>query len=102
MYIPDLKRSLKKRGIKVDYLILHDGERYKNLDSVQLCYDWLLEQRADRHSLIAVLGGGVTGDVGGFAASSYMRGVPYIQIPTTLVAQVDSSIGGKVGVDHKE
>lgn len=100
--IPELKRSLRSRGIKVAYLILPDGERYKNMETVQLCYDWLLEQGADRQSVLLLLGGGVLGDVGGFVAATYMRGLRYVQVPTTLVSQVDSSIGGKVGVDHKE
>ncbi len=100
--VPDLKRSLRARGMKAPYLILPDGERNKNLETVQLCYDWLLDQGADRHSVLVLVGGGVLGDIGGFVAATFMRGIRYVQVPTTLVSQVDSSVGGKVGVDHKE
>lgn len=102
MLIPDLKRSLRVRGFKVASLILPDGERYKNMKTVSVCYDWLFKQGADRGSVLVMLGGGVLSDIGGFVAATYMRGLRYVQVPTTLVSQVDSSIGGKVGVDHKE
>ncbi|MBI2982026.1 MAG: 3-dehydroquinate synthase [Deltaproteobacteria bacterium] len=83
-------------------LITPDGERSKNLKTVQKIYSKLLQLKADRKSPLLLLGGGVLGDMAGFAAATYLRGVPYIQIPTTLIAQVDSSIGGKVGVDLDE
>lgn len=80
-------------------LVLPPGEETKNLASFQRCLEWLAENRFSRSNTVVALGGGVVGDLAGFAAASYMRGVPYIQVPTTLLAQVDSSVGGKVGVD---
>jgi 3-dehydroquinate synthase len=95
-------RGLRSRRLKAPYLMLPDGERFKTMHTVELCYDWLLEQQADRQSILVILGGGVIGDTGGFVAATYLRGIRYVQVPTTLVSQVDSSVGGKVGVDHKE
>jgi 3-dehydroquinate synthase len=77
-----------------------EGEEWKTLQTVHKLYDRMVEARLDRQSLMVVLGGGVVGDLAGFAAATYMRGIPFVQVPTTLLAQVDSSIGGKVGVDH--
>lgn len=92
-----------KRGLgKTTIIFLPDGERFKNLQTVAKAYHSLLRLRVDRSSVILLLGGGVIGDLGGFVASTYLRGVPFVQIPTTLVGQVDSSIGGKVGVDLPE
>ncbi len=102
LLMPKLLKSFKKQGFKPEYLILPDGERHKNLATVQHGYDWLTEQGANRHSVMLLFGGGVLGDIGGFIAATYMRGIKYVQIPTTLVSQVDSSVGGKVGVDHQE
>lgn len=82
-------------------IILPDGEQYKNLDTVNLIFDGLLEGRHNRTTTLIALGGGVVGDMTGFAAASYQRGVAFIQIPTTLLAQVDSSVGGKTGVNHR-
>jgi 3-dehydroquinate synthase len=82
-------------------VILPDGEKYKNLDVLNHIFDTLLNQRFDRKTTLVALGGGVVGDMTGFAAASYQRGVPFIQIPTTLLAQVDSSVGGKTGVNHR-
>ena len=76
------------------------GEASKNLDTVRDIYDWLLDHRAERSSAVIALGGGVVGDLTGFVASSYLRGVPFVQCPTSLLSMVDASIGGKVGVDH--
>ena len=76
------------------------GEKSKNLETIREFYDFLLENKFDRKSVIAGLGGGVVGDMAGFAAATFMRGIDFIQIPTTLLAQVDSSVGGKVGVDY--
>ena len=87
-------------GLKFDSIQLPDGEEYKNLDSMNLVYSRLLEGRFDRNTTLIALGGGVVGDITGFAAASYQRGVPFIQIPTTLLSQVDSSVGGKTGVNH--
>ncbi len=81
-------------------VILPDGEQYKNLDILARIYDALLEHRFDRQCTLVALGGGVIGDMTGYAAASYQRGVNFVQIPTTLLAQVDSSVGGKTGVNH--
>jgi 3-dehydroquinate synthase len=81
-------------------VILPDGEQYKNLEVLNNIYTALLEARCDRKTTLIALGGGVVGDMTGFAAATYQRGVPFIQIPTTLLAQVDSSVGGKTGVNH--
>lgn len=82
-------------------VILPDGEQYKTLESVNRIFDALLENRFERKCTLVALGGGVIGDMTGFAAACYQRGVPFIQIPTTLLAQVDSSVGGKTGVNHE-
>jgi 3-dehydroquinate synthase len=81
-------------------ILLPDGERYKQLATVGRIYDALIRAGADRMSTIVAVGGGVTGDIAGFAAATFLRGVPVVQVPTTLLAQVDSSVGGKVGVNH--
>ncbi len=82
-------------------ILIADGERYKNLQTVGRIYDALVRANADRATTLVALGGGVVGDVAGFAAATYLRGVPVVQVPTTLLAQVDSAIGGKVGVNHQ-
>jgi len=87
-------------GLKTGSVILPDGEKYKNLEVLNQIYDALLRNRFDRNTTIIALGGGVVGDMAGFAAASYQRGVHLIQIPTTLLSQVDSSVGGKTGVNH--
>lgn len=81
-------------------VVLPDGEEYKTLDTVNSIFTALLEEAADRQTTLVALGGGVVGDITGFAAACYQRGIPFIQIPTTLLAQVDSSVGGKTGVNH--
>ncbi len=99
-----LKRSLeaiRRCGIDPLPIILNPGERWKTLKTVERILDMLARYRFERSSMLLALGGGVVGDMAGFAASIYQRGIPYIQVPTTLVAQVDSSVGGKTGVDHK-
>lgn len=93
--------SIKKAGFDLITIIIPDGEEYKDLLRLQQIYDELLAHRLDRSSALIALGGGVIGDVTGFAASTYMRGISCIQVPTTLLAQVDSSVGGKTGVNHK-
>jgi 3-dehydroquinate synthase len=93
--------SLKKAGFDVLTVTIPDGEEYKDLLWVEHIYDDLLKAKLDRSSSLVALGGGVIGDITGFAASTYMRGISYIQVPTTLLAQVDSSVGGKTGVNHK-
>jgi len=85
---------------QVETVILPDGEQYKTLDSVSAIFTVLLEKKLSRNATLIALGGGVIGDMGGFAAACYQRGIPFIQIPTTLLAQVDSSVGGKTGVNH--
>jgi len=86
---------------EVHHIILADGEQYKNLDTLNTIFDALLEIPCDRDVTLIALGGGVVGDITGFAAASYQRGVAYIQVPTTLLAQVDSSVGGKTAVNHR-
>ncbi len=92
--------SLAAAGFDVDMFAFAPGEESKSLDTVSAAYDWLLEGRAERGSPIVALGGGVAGDTGGFVAATYLRGVPLVQVPTSLLSMVDASIGGKVGVDH--
>ena len=87
-------------GVKVSQVLLPDGEQYKTLDSLQPIYDRLLGDAHNRTTTVIALGGGVVGDIAGFVAATYQRGVAYIQIPTTLLAQVDSSVGGKTAVNH--
>ncbi|MCK4674363.1 MAG: 3-dehydroquinate synthase [Gammaproteobacteria bacterium] len=87
-------------GLKSEAVVLPDGEKYKNLEVLNQIYDSLLRNRFDRNTTVIALGGGVVGDMAGFAAASYQRGVHLIQIPTTLLSQVDSSVGGKTGVNH--
>jgi 3-dehydroquinate synthase len=84
----------------VSAIILPDGEVHKTWESLMKIFDGLLEQQCDRHTMLVALGGGVIGDMVGFAAASYMRGIPFVQVPTTLLSQVDSSVGGKTGINH--
>ena len=100
LYLDKITAALDQTGIRHDQLILDDGEKYKTMDSVLSIIDTLLNQKHDRRSTVIALGGGVVGDIAGFAASIYQRGVNFIQIPTTLLSQVDSSVGGKTGVNH--
>jgi 3-dehydroquinate synthase len=83
-------------------ILIPDGERFKNLQTVGRIYDALIKAHADRSSAVIAIGGGIIGDTAGFAAATYLRGVPVVQVPTTLLAQVDSAIGGKVGVNHAQ
>lgn len=85
---------------QVEVLTLPDGEQYKNLQTLERIFDHLVDAHCDRQTTLIALGGGVIGDITGFAAASYQRGVPFIQVPTTLLSQVDSSVGGKTGVNH--
>lgn len=92
--------SLRARGWEPRVIEFPEGEQFKTLDTLRSIYDQLIAARLDRHSVVCALGGGVVGDVAGLAAATYLRGVPFVQIPTTLLAMVDASIGGKVAVDH--
>lgn len=98
-YLSVVKASLSRSGFAVLDLIIPSGETAKSLSTVSWCYDRLAEHRMERKSWILALGGGVTGDLAGFVAATYLRGIPFVQVPTTLLAQVDSSVGGKVGVN---
>ena len=102
LYGEKLLRGLKKENINACLITVPAGEESKSLDMVKYLAEKLLENKLDRKSAIIALGGGVIGDLSGFTASIFMRGIPYIQVPTTLLAQVDSSIGGKTAVDTKE
>jgi 3-dehydroquinate synthase len=101
LYLERLAAPLRCAGVAVDALILPDGEQHKNWASMNRIFDTLLKHRCDRHTTLIALGGGVIGDLVGFAAASYQRGMPFIQVPTTLLAQVDSSVGGKTGINHR-
>ena len=100
-YLDTVTFALKKRWCEVDHVLLPDGEKYKTLESLNLIFTALLQGNHGRDTTIIALGGGVIGDVAGFAAASYQRGVRLIQIPTTLLSQVDSSVGGKTAVNHE-
>jgi 3-dehydroquinate synthase len=100
LYAPAVLRSLRAAGLAPSTIVLPDGERTKSLRSVATILDALVKARFERGSALVALGGGVIGDLTGFAASIYMRGIPFVQVPTTLVAQVDSSVGGKTGINH--
>jgi 3-dehydroquinate synthase len=98
LYLGRLKRGLA--GRRVDTVTLPDGEQYKTLESAGRIFDALVDARMNRDACVVALGGGVVGDMAGFAAACYQRGVDFVQVPTTLLAQVDSSVGGKTGVNH--
>ena len=99
LYLDQVKRQLN--GYNVETFVLPDGEQYKTLETVNTIFDALLKSKFDRSSTLIALGGGVVGDITGFAAASYLRGINFVQIPTTLLSQVDSSVGGKTGVNHE-
>ncbi|MFZ6646646.1 bifunctional shikimate kinase/3-dehydroquinate synthase AroKB [Undibacterium sp. TJN25] len=100
LYLESLLDILRAAGKQVTTVILPDGEEQKNWASLMQVFDALLEAKCDRKTTMVALGGGVIGDLTGYAAASYMRGVPFVQIPTTLLSQVDSSVGGKTGINH--
>jgi 3-dehydroquinate synthase len=100
LYMQALAQPLRDAGISVIEIILPDGEAYKNSETLQTIYDHLLQNRCERNTTLIALGGGVIGDLTGYAAATYLRGVPFIQVPTTLLSQVDSSVGGKTGINH--
>ncbi len=94
------RRSLMEVGLEVETLMLPEGEENKQLRVIAKAYDYLIEHNHTRQSIIVALGGGVIGDMAGFIAATFLRGVPFVQVPTTLLAMVDSSVGGKTGVNH--
>lgn len=100
LYAKRLKAALSRRYPRVLVVELPDGEAHKDWSSLNLIFDALLGAGCDRKTVVFALGGGVVGDVAGFAAACYMRGVPFVQVPTTLLAQVDSSVGGKTAINH--
>jgi 3-dehydroquinate synthase len=100
LYADTLKVTLQGQFERVLELHLPDGEAHKTWETLNLIFDRLLGAECDRHTVLFALGGGVVGDMTGFAAASYMRGVPFVQVPTTLLAQVDSSVGGKTAINH--
>lgn len=101
LYLKACMEEITSTGVQTCSHVIEAGEKSKNLDTVKDIYRQLTDQRFDRNSAIVALGGGVTGDIAGFAAATYMRGIHYVQIPTSLLAQADSSIGGKTGVDFE-
>ncbi len=100
LYADQLAAQLAKRHRRVLQLVLPDGEQHKTAATLETLYDKLLGEGCDRKTVLYALGGGVVGDITGFAAACYMRGVPFVQVPTTLLAQVDSSVGGKTAINH--
>ncbi len=100
LYLPRVRKLLEDAGKQVTEIVLPDGEEQKTWASLMKVFDVLLAEKCDRKTTLVALGGGVIGDLTGFAAASYMRGVPFVQIPTTLLSQVDSSVGGKTGINH--
>jgi 3-dehydroquinate synthase len=102
LYFEALKSSLTAAGFVVHEIEIPDGEEYKNIATLSSIFDRLIDNGLDRSTLLLALGGGVVGDVAGFAAATYLRGIPFVQVPTTLLAQVDSSVGGKTGINHEK
>jgi 3-dehydroquinate synthase len=102
LYGLKVKGILEKSGFTVDYMTFPEGERSKSFDTAVKIYDWLVNFRAERNESIVALGGGVVGDLAGFVAATFLRGLPLVQVPTSLTGMVDSAIGGKVGVNHPQ
>ncbi|MBU3736922.1 MAG: 3-dehydroquinate synthase [Methylobacterium sp.] len=100
LYLEKFAVPLKAAGVSVLPVVLPDGEQFKNAETLNLIYDALLANRCERITTLVALGGGVIGDLTGYAAATFLRGVPFIQVPTTLLSQVDSSVGGKTGINH--
>ena len=99
LYFEKFKSTLNEKD-KVFYFAIRDGEEYKNIESILPVYDFMLENNFSRKSLVISLGGGVICDMGGYISATYMRGIEFIQVPTSLLAQVDASVGGKVAINH--
>ena len=100
LYLDKMTNALRSQGIEILSIVLPDGEEYKSWQTLNTVFDRMLEARCERSTALIALGGGVVGDIGGFAAATYQRGIPFIQVPTTLLAQVDSSVGGKTAINH--
>jgi 3-dehydroquinate synthase len=100
LYAERLRAAVATRHRHIELVALPDGESYKNWQTLNLIFDAMLQRGCDRKTVVYALGGGVVGDMAGFAAACYMRGVSFVQVPTTLLAQVDSSVGGKTGINH--
>ena len=100
LYLAPFVAGLQAHGLRVTEIVLPDGEAHKDWATLNLIFDGLLGDRCDRSTTLIALGGGVVGDMTGFAAATYQRGVPFIQVPTTLLSQVDSSVGGKTAINH--
>lgn len=100
LYLERFSNPLRDAGVEVTEIILPDGEQHKNWQTLNTIFDALLDRRCERSSTLIGLGGGVIGDMAGFAAACYQRGMPFIQVPTTLLSQVDSSVGGKTAINH--
>lgn len=100
LYVDGVRDSLQRSGFTVNLVEIPDGEEYKNGATLNAIYDRCVALCLDRGAFILALGGGVVGDIAGFAAATYLRGIPFVQVPTTLLAQVDSSVGGKTGINH--
>ena len=102
LYLSALKQVLNRQYAQVHEVVLPDGEAHKDWQTLNLIFDGLISNGCDRKTVLFALGGGVVGDMTGFAAASYMRGVPFVQVPTTLLSQVDSSVGGKTAINHPQ
>ncbi|HEX3030292.1 MAG TPA: 3-dehydroquinate synthase family protein, partial [Clostridia bacterium] len=100
-YCQEVASSLRNNGYEVEKYVLDAGEKSKSLNTVSDIYQYLLDLKVDRESMLLALGGGMVGDITGFVAASFLRGIKFIQVPTSLLAQVDSSVGGKVGVNFQ-
>lgn len=102
LYLEPLVAAFKSAGVDVVRVVLPDGEEHKTWQTLNLIFDALIEHRCERRTTLIALGGGVVGDMTGFAAATWQRGAPFIQVPTTLLAQVDSSVGGKTAINHPQ
>jgi len=102
LYLKELLKELKKRGFKTSYFVVPEGEKNKNLIQIEKMYHFAVKSGIDRKSIVFALGGGVIGDMAGYFASTFLRGIPFMNLPTTLLADVDACLGGKTGVNLKE
>ena len=102
IYGAKVRKTLEKAGFAVNYCVVPPGEASKNINQAIKIYDYLIEQRVERNDVVVALGGGIIGDLAGFVAATFLRGLPWLQVPTSLIAMTDASIGGKVAVDHPQ